>query len=179
MLILVFSLGARNVWEWPFWLPASGMTSVDYPFMTAAGQIRDRIAHLILPAASLALVLAAGIARYTRGSMLEVIRQDYVRTARAKGLPEGRVIFRHALRNALIPVVTLLGLYLPVLFSGTVFIETVFAWPGMGKLVVDAIAQRDYPVVMAGAFIFALMVVVGNLMADLLYSLVDPRIRYD
>jgi peptide/nickel transport system permease protein len=111
--------------------------------------------------------------------MLEVIRQDYIRTARAKGLSEGSVIFKHALRNALIPVITLLGLYLPVLFSGTVFIETIFAWPGMGKLVVDAIAQRDYPVVMAGAFIFAVMVVIGNLVADLLYALVDPRIRYD
>jgi peptide/nickel transport system permease protein len=179
MLILIFSLGARNVWDWPFWLPASGMTSVDYPFMTPSGQFFDRLSHLVLPATSLALVLAAGIARYMRGSMLEVIRQDYVRTARAKGLGEARVIFRHALRNALIPVVTLLGLYLPVLFSGTVFIETVFAWPGMGKLVVDAITQRDYPVVMAGAFIFAVMVVIGNLVADLLYSLVDPRIRYD
>jgi peptide/nickel transport system permease protein len=179
MLILIFSLGARNLWDWPFWLPPSGMTSTDYPFLTAGGQLRDRLAHLVLPSVSLALVLAAGVSRYTRGSMLEVIRQDYIRTARAKGLPESTVIFKHALRNALIPVITLLGLYLPVLFSGTIFIETVFAWPGMGKLVVDAIAQRDYPVVMAGAFIFAVMVVIGNLVADLLYALVDPRIRYD
>jgi peptide/nickel transport system permease protein len=179
MLILIFSLGARNAWQWPIWFPASGMTSTDYPFMTPGAQFRDRVMHLVLPTASLALVLAAGIARYTRGSMLEVVRQDYIRTARAKGLSGGRIVFRHALRNALIPVVTLFGLYLPVLFSGTVFIETVFAWPGMGKLVVDAIGQRDYPVVMAGAFIFAVMVVIGNLVADLLYSLVDPRIRYD
>jgi peptide/nickel transport system permease protein len=179
MLILVFSLGARNAWDWPIWFPASGMTSVDHAFLSPWGQIRDRAMHLVLPAASLALVLAAGVARYTRGSMLEVIRQDYVRTARAKGLSEGKVIFKHALRNALIPVITLLGLYLPFLFSGTVFIETVFAWPGMGKLVVDAILARDYPVVMAGAFIFAVMVVIGNLVADVLYSVVDPRIRYD
>ena len=179
MLVLIFSLGARNLWDWPFWLPPSGMTSTDYPFMTPVGQLRDRLAHLVLPAVSLALVLAAGISRYARGSMLEVIRQDYIRTARAKGLPERTVIFKHALRNALIPVITLLGLYLPVLFSGTVFIETVFAWPGMGKLIVDAIVQRDYPVVMAGAFLFAVMVVIGNLVADLLYALVDPRIRYD
>ncbi len=179
MLILIFSLVARNVWEWPFWFPASGMTSVEHAFLSPGEQLRDRLLHLALPATSLALVLAAGIARYTRGSMLEVIRQDYVRTARAKGLPEGRVIFKHALRNALIPVITLFGLYLPFLFSGTVFIETVFAWPGMGKLVVDAIFARDYPVVMAGAFIFAVMVVIGNLVADLLYSVVDPRIRYD
>jgi peptide/nickel transport system permease protein len=179
MLILVFSLGARNLWNWPIWFPASGMTSIEYPFLTPGEQLRDRIMHLVLPAASLALVLAAGIARYTRGSMLEVIRQDFVRTARAKGLPERTVILKHALRNALIPVVTLLGLYLPFLFSGTVFIETVFAWPGMGKLVVDAILARDYPVVMAGAFIFAVMVVIGNLVADVLYSVVDPRIRHD
>jgi len=179
MLILVFSLGARNLWDWPIWFPASGMNSVDYPFLSPGERLLDRLRHLVLPATSLALVLAAGIARYTRGSLLEVIRQDYIRTARAKGLSEPRVILGHALRNGLIPVVTLLGLYLPFLFSGTVFIETVFAWPGMGKLVVDAIGQRDYPVVMAGTFLFALMVVLGNLLADLLYSLVDPRIRVD
>ncbi len=179
MLILVFSLYARNVWGWPIWFPASGMVSVDHYAMGAWEQVLDRARHLVLPAVSLALVLAAGVARYTRGSMLEVIRQDYIRTARAKGLPERTVIFKHALRNALIPVVTLLGLYLPVLFSGTVVIETVFAWPGMGKLMVDSIFQRDYPVVMAGALVFAVMVVLGNLMADLLYAAVDPRIRYE
>jgi peptide/nickel transport system permease protein len=111
--------------------------------------------------------------------MLEVIRQDYVRTARAKGLSEAAVVFRHALRNALIPVITVFGLYLPVLFSGTVFIETVFAWPGMGKTIVDAISTRDYPLIMAGSLIFAALVVAGNLLADLLYAVVDPRIRYD
>lgn len=179
MMILVFSLGARNLWEWPIWFPASGMTSVEYPFMSPGEQLRDRLAHLVLPSLSLALVLAAGVARYMRASMLEVIRQDYVRTARSKGLSEFRVIARHALPNGLIPIVTLLGLYLPTFFSGAVLIETVFAWPGMGRLVVDAIFQRDYPVVMAGTFIFAVMVVVGNLIADMLYALVDPRIRYD
>ena len=179
MLILVFSLGARNLWEWPIWFPASGMTSVDYPFMSPGEQIRDRLAHLVLPSLSLALVLAAGIARYMRASMLEVIRQDYVRTARSKGLSELRVIARHALPNGLIPIVTLLGLYLPTFFSGAVLIETVFAWPGMGRLVVDAIFQRDYPVVMAGTFIFAVLVVIGNLVADALYAIVDPRIRYE
>ena len=179
MLILVFSLGARNLWGWPIWLPASGMTSVEYPFMSPGEQLRDRLAHLVLPSLSLALVLAAGIARYMRSSMLEVIRQDYVRTARSKGLSEFRVITRHALPNGLIPIVTLLGLYLPTFFSGAVLIETVFAWPGMGRLVVDAIFQRDYPVVMAGTFIFAVMVVAGNLIADMLYALVDPRVRYE
>jgi peptide/nickel transport system permease protein len=111
--------------------------------------------------------------------MLEVLNQDYIRTARAKGLPEGRVIMKHALRNSLIPVITLLGLYLPLLFSGAVFVEVIFAWPGMGRVIVDAILQRDYPVVMATSFLFAVMVVLGNLLADILYAVVDPRIRYD
>jgi len=179
MLILTFSLFARNVWDWPIWFPASGMTSVDYGSLSAGGKLRDVGMHLTLPVVSLALVLTAGIARYMRGSMLEVIRQDFVRTARAKGLPERSVVFKHALRNALIPVITLLGLYIPVLFSGTVFIEYVFAWPGMGKTMVDAIAARDYPLVMAGSFFFAIMVVAGNLIADVLYAAVDPRIRYE
>ena len=178
MLILTFSLAARNSWGWPIHFPASGMVSVDHAFMAPLDQVKDRLMHLVLPTLSLSLVLAAGIARYMRGSMLEVVQQDYIRTARAKGLPEWRVITHHAVRNALLPIVTLLGLYLPVLFSGTVFIETVFAWPGMGKLMVDAIGQRDYPVVMAGSFIFAVLVVLGNLLADLLYSVVDPRIRH-
>jgi len=179
MLILFFSLFARNVWDWPFFFPASGMTSVGHSFMTPMEQLKDRVMHLTLPAISLALVLSAGIARYMRGSMLEVVRQDYIRTARAKGLGEFRVIFRHALRNALIPIVTLVGLYLPILFSGTVYIEWVFAWPGMGKTIVDAILQRDIPLVMATSLFFAVMVVIGNLVADILYAVVDPRIRYE
>ena len=180
MMVLTFSLFARNVWDWPIWFPASDIQDVArYPFMTTWEKVQDRLWHLALPATSLALVLAAGIARYTRASMLEVIRQDFVRTARAKGLSEPVVVLKHALRNGLIPVITLLGLYLPFLFSGTVFIEMVFAWPGMGKLIVDAITQRDYPVIMAGSLIFANMVVVGNLIADMLYAIVDPRIRYD
>lgn len=178
MMVLVFSLFAYT-WQWPIRFPASDIQSVDYAFLGPVEKVQDRLLHLTLPATSLALVLAAGIARYTRGSMLEVIRQDYVRTARAKGLSEPVVIFKHALRNGLIPVITLVGLYLPFLFSGTVFIESVFAWPGMGKLVVDAIGQRDYPVIMGGSLIFASMVVVGNLVADVLYAVVDPRIRYD
>lgn len=179
VLILVFSLYARNVWGWPIWFPPSGMVSVDHAALPPMGRILDRAMHLTLPALSLALVLAAGIARYARGSLLEVLGQDYIRTARAKGLSEWRVVGVHGLRNALIPVVTLLGLYLPVLMSGTVVIETVFGWPGMGKLMVDSIFQRDTPVVMACALLFAGLVVVGNLLADLLYSVVDPRIRYD
>ena len=179
MLILTLSLFARNVWELPIWFPASGIVSTDYDFLSFGEQIRDRVMHLVLPTLSLALVLTAGIARYMRGSMLEVIRQDYVRTARSKGLSERVVVFKHALRNALIPIITLVGLYIPVLFSGTIFIETVFAWPGMGRTIYDAIGQRDYPLVMAGSFFFAMMVVVANLVADILYAVVDPRIRYE
>ena len=178
MLMLLFSLKAHQ-WGLPFALPATGITSVDYEFMSAGERIVDRMAHLVLPVTTLTLVLAAGIARYTRGQMLEVIRQDYIRTARAKGLPERTVIIKHALRNSLLPVITLLGLYLPFLFSGAVFVEVIFSWPGMGRVIVDAIFQRDYPVVMATSFIFAVMVVVGNLVADLLYAIADPRIGYD
>ena len=179
MLILTMSLYARNVWGLPIYFPASGMMSTDYDFLSLGGKIVDRARHLVLPTLSLALVLMAGIARYMRGSMLEVVRQDFVRTAHAKGLPERTVVFKHALRNALLPIITLVGLYIPFLFSGTVFIETIFAWPGMGRMIVDAIFQRDYPLVMAGAFFFATMVVVANLIADLLYAVVDPRIRYE
>ena len=178
MMVLVFSLLAHQL-EWPIQFPGTDIQSVDYAFLSPLGKVQDRLVHLTLPATSLALVLAAGIARYTRGSMLEVIRQDFVRTARAKGLSEPVVILKHTLRNALIPVITLLGLYLPFLFSGTVFIESVFAWPGMGKLVFDSILERDYPVIMGGSLVFAMMVVVGNLVADVLYAVLDPRIRYD
>ncbi len=178
MLILVFSVGARSFWDWPFYFPSSGVVSQGHEFLPLVERLGDHLWHLTLPVLSLTLVVAAGVSRYVRSSMLEVIRQDYVRAARARGLPEHRVIFRHALRNALLPVVTLFGLFFPFLLSGTVFIEAVFAWPGMGKLLVDSIFQRDFPVVMAGTFVFAVMVVVGNLLADLLYAVVDPRIRH-
>lgn len=179
MLILTLSLFARNVWELPVWFPASGMASTGYDSLSLLGRIADRARHLVLPSLSLALVLMAGIARYMRGSMLEVVRQDFVRTAQAKGLPESKVVFKHALRNALLPIITLVGLYIPFLFSGTIFIETIFAWPGMGRLIFDAISQRDFPLVTAGALFFAAMVVVANLVADVLYAVVDPRIRYE
>ncbi|MCI0436524.1 MAG: ABC transporter permease [Gemmatimonadetes bacterium] len=178
MLMLVFSLKAYQ-WGWPIAFPPTGVTSVDYDLLGPGGRLGDRLMHLVLPVTTLTLALAAGVARYTRGQMLEVIRQDYVRTARAKGLPERTVIGKHALRNSLIPVVTLLGLYLPFLFSGTVFVEKIFAWPGMGRVIVDAILQRDYPVVMATSFIFAALTILGNLVADVLYAVVDPRIRYE
>ncbi len=176
MLVLIFSLTASQM-GWPLALPASGITSVGYDLMSTGEKIQDRLLHIILPATALSIGGAASIARYMRSSMLEVIHQDYIRTARAKGLSEWTVIFRHALRNALIPIITLFGLSLPYLLSGAVLVEIVFAWPGMGRLSVDAIFQRDYPLVMATSFIFATMVVAGNLVADLLYAAVDPRIR--
>lgn len=175
MLILVFSLKASQ-WGWPT-LPASQMTSVGAEFLPAGARLWDRVLHLILPATALGIGSAAGVARYMRGSMLEVIHQDFIRTARAKGLSERNVIFKHALRNALIPIITLLGLYLPFLLSGAVLVETIFAWPGMGRLIVDAIFQRDYPLVMATSFVIAAIVVLGNLISDVLYAVVDPRIR--
>ena len=178
MLMLLFSLKAHQ-WGWPIALPPTGMTSVDYEFLSAGARLWDRLTHMVLPVGTLTLALAAGVSRYARAQMLEVIRQDYIRTARAKGLPERRVILGHALRNSLLPVITLLGLYLPFLFSGAVFVEVVFAWPGMGQVIVSAIFQRDYPVVMATSFLFATMVVAGNLLADVLYAVADPRIRYE
>jgi peptide/nickel transport system permease protein len=181
MLILIFAYKTYSIEWWPVWLrfPASGMTSVDHDLLGFWGQIGDRLHHLVLPAIALGVSSAASVARYMRSSMLEVIRQDYIRTARAKGVPERSVILKHALKNALLPIITLLGLYLPFLFSGAVLVEYVFAWPGMGKTIVDAILQRDYPVVMATTFIFAALVVIANLIADVLYAFVDPRIRYE
>ncbi|HYJ78394.1 MAG TPA: ABC transporter permease, partial [Longimicrobiaceae bacterium] len=176
MLILLFSLKANQA-GWPLQFPASGMTSVGYEFLPFWERMGDRIMHMILPATALGIGSAAGVARYMRGSMLEVIHQDFIRTARAKGLSERAVIFKHALRNALIPIITLLGLYLPFLLSGAVLVETIFGWPGMGRAIVDAILQRDYPMVMATSFVIAAIVVLGNLLSDVLYAVVDPRIR--
>lgn len=177
MLTLIFSLKASE-WGWGVVLPTSGMMSVDYDFLPTTGaKVQDRLLHLLLPAVALGLGSAAGVARYMRGSMLEVIHQDFIRTARAKGLSERTVVFKHALRNAMIPIITLLGLYLPFLLSGAVLIETIFAWPGMGRLIVESIFKRDYPLVMATSFVIAAIVVLGNLLSDLLYAVVDPRIR--
>jgi peptide/nickel transport system permease protein len=178
MMMMLFALKAHE-WGWPIALPPSGVTGVDYDLLPFGGRLLDRFTHLVLPVATLTLVLAAGVARYTRAQMLDVVRMDYIRTARAKGLPERTVIGRHALRNSLLPIITLLGLYIPFLFSGAVFVEKVFAWQGMGTIMVDAIGHRDYPVVMATSLIFAALTVLGNLIADVLYAVVDPRVRVE
>jgi peptide/nickel transport system permease protein len=178
MLVLVFAYSAAR-YDWPVWLqfPAMGVASLDADFLTPWGRLVDRLRHLTLPLLTLGAIGAAGTARYVRGAVLDVRANEFVRTARAKGLPSLTVELRHVLRNALMPVVTLLGLTLPALFSGTVFVEVIFAWPGMGRVMVDAVGARDYPVVMATTAIFAVLVVVGNLLADLLYAWVDPRLR--
>jgi peptide/nickel transport system permease protein len=177
MLILVFSVGAGALWGWPLSFPASGLADPGADLLGPWAQFKDRIHHLVLPTLTLTLILTGGVARYVRTSMLEVIRQDYIRTARAKGLPEAKVILKHGLRNGIIPVVTLFGLYFPFLLSGTVLIEYVFAWPGMGQLMVESIHARDFPVVLAVTVLFGVMVILGNLLADVLYGVVDPRIR--
>ena len=178
VLLLVFSYLAGDRWGWPIYFPLSGMSGVEAYAMSAGGRFLDRLWHMALPLATLVLVLAPGVARYARTSMLEVLGRDYVRAARARGLPEWRVLWRHALPNALLPLITVLGLYIPVLFSGAIFVEEVFAWPGMGRLMATAVLERDIPVVMAGSILFAALVIVGNLVADVLYAWVDPRVRH-
>ena len=175
-LILVFAYAAA-LRGWPGWLrfPAFGAASVGAGFLPPAARFADALRHLVLPVTTLALVGAAGTARFVRGAVLEALRQPFVRAARAKGLGEARVLLRHALRNALVPVLTLLGLQLPALFSGVVFVETIFGWPGMGRVTLQAVLARDYPVVMASTAVFAVLVVAGNLLADMLTALADPR----
>jgi peptide/nickel transport system permease protein len=164
-----------------YWLPifpTSGMkTEVLYDYLSPAGKLADRLRHLILPATTLVLLTAAIIARYQRAAVLDVGTQDFIRTARAKGLPERAVLWRHALRNALLPVITLLGLELPAMVGGAVFIEQVFAWPGMGRLAVGAVSARDHALVMAIVVMGSVLVTLGSLLADLLYMVADPRLR--
>jgi len=156
------------------WFPSSGANSIG-----GEGNPVDRLRHLVLPVATLTIVSLASWIRYQRGAMLNVLSELYLRTARAKGLTEGKVIARHALRNALLPTITLLGLSLPGLFSGAYFIEYIFSIPGMGYLGINAVFQRDYPTVMGLTMLTAVLVILGNLAADMAYGLADPRIRYD
>ena len=171
VLLLVFAQGLRA-------FPIGGIADeVLCPRVDSGACVLDFLWHLTLPALTLGLVGAAGTARFQRAAMLEVIRQEFVRTARAKGLRERRVWLVHALRNALLPFITLVGLAFPFLLTGAVLVETVFAWPGMGQLAVRAILQRDYSVVTGAALVTSTMVVFGNLIADVLYAAADPRIR--
>jgi ABC-type dipeptide/oligopeptide/nickel transport system permease component len=149
-----------------------------FPIMGGGSALPDRMYHLVLPAVTLGLVMAAFTARLTRSSLLEVLRRDYIRTARARGASERIVVWRHALRNAMIPVVTGFGIYILTMLSGSISIELVFARPGLGTVLVSGILARDYPVVQAGLVVFAFFVVVVNLTMDVLYALIDPRIRF-
>ncbi len=142
------------------------------------GDFGDFVWHLVLPVSSLAIQQIAGWSRYMRSSMLEVLQQDYIRTARAKGLASSRVLFKHALRNALLPVITLLGLSLPSLLAGAAITESIFSWPGLGFMAVDSVTTNDFPVILAIVMIGGVLVLLGNLLADVLYGLVDPRIKY-
>jgi len=165
MCILIFAVKLR-------WLPSGGVVTIGQPF-----SMPDLLKHLVMPAFVLATISIAGWSRYIRGSMLEVIRQDYVRTARAKGLRERLVIVRHALRNALIPVATLMGLSIPNLVGGALITETIFSWPGIGRLAWHATTKRDYPIIMGVVVMATVVVIFGNLAADIAYGLLDPRIQ--
>lgn len=159
------------------WLPISGLRSLDYARLSLAGKIWDFVSHLILPVLLSAFSGLAGLSRYMRGSMLEVMRQDYITAARSKGLSEAEVIYKHALRNALMPVVTVLGLSVPSLIGGSVIFEQIFGIPGMGRLFFTGVMSRDYPLVMGILTIGAFLTLLGNLVADVSYAIVDPRIR--
>lgn len=170
ILIAIFSLKLD-------WLPSAGTGSIQADTSSLLAVLGDRVSHLILPVAVLALGSAAAFARYARGSLLDMRNEEFVRTARAKGLAETTVWWKHVFKNALPQILTVVGLSVPVLLGGAVVVEKIFAWPGMGALLVDSIFARDYPVVLAANFVGACMVILGNLLADLSYLWVDPRIK--
>jgi peptide/nickel transport system permease protein len=171
--ILIFSVGLG-------WLPISGMMTFGLQDAPLLIQLGDRIRHLIIPGVIvLGLGFTAGLLRYVRASMLEVLRQDYIRTARSKGLDEDVVIYKHALRNSLLPVITILGMWVPYILGGAVIAEVISAWPGMGRLAVDAVFARDYPLVMGTLLLVAVLTLLGNLLADVSYAVLDPKIRYE
>ncbi len=171
-LLLMLYFGIENAW-----LPISGIMSLDYNQLSPLGKVWDITSHLILPIIVYTIGGIAGMSRFMRSSMLEVLRQDYILTAQAKGLPTRRVIFHHAMRNALLPVVTILGLSVPGLIGGSVIIESIFALPGLGQLFYAAVMARDYTMIMGNLVIGAVLTLLGNVLADIGYGLVDPRIR--
>ncbi len=172
-LILMSFLGVKLGW-----LPVSGIVSLDFEYLSWPQKFFDITKHLILPIFIITFSGLAGISRYMRSSMLEVLEQPYIRTARAKGLPQQWVIYKHALRNALLPIITIVGLSIPGLLGGSVIIETIFALPGLGKLFFEAVFARDYFLIMAEIVIVAALTFLGNLLADISYAYADPRIRY-
>jgi peptide/nickel transport system permease protein len=164
-----------------YWLPifpvGGTVDPVTHDYLGLGGRIVDRLLHLALPAITLTVMASAAVARYQRAALLDVLPSDYIRTARLKGLTERQILRRHALRNALLPIITMIGLSFPALLTGAFFVEKIFAWPGMGYEVVSAIGTRDYPLVIGGVIIGSIMVTLGSLLADLLYALADPRLR--
>ena len=166
LLIIVFSI-------WLRWLPSGGMKTLGHEF-----SLSDSLRHLLLPMLSLSTLIAAKYARFLRTSMLEVIHEDYIRTAEAKGLSDRIVVYKHAFRNAAIPLVTIVAIDLPVLFAGALFTETIYSWPGMGRLFVNSSLRFDYPIVMGIVTAIAFLVVLCNLFADVIYAILDPRITY-
>jgi peptide/nickel transport system permease protein len=186
--ISLFFLSMPDFWfailallAFTYWVPifpvGGAVDPVMHEYLGLGGRIFDRLRHLVLPALTLTLLASASVARYQRAALLDVLPADYIRTARLKGLTEKAILRRHALRNATLPIITMIGLSFPALLTGAVFIERVFAWPGMGYAVVNAIGARDYPLVVGAVIIGSIMVMVGSLLADILYAWADPRIR--
>ncbi|MDD4956552.1 MAG: ABC transporter permease [Candidatus Omnitrophica bacterium] len=171
ILILFFGVDLR-------WFPISGMTPWYAEYLGGAARLRDLVWHMVLPVTATAFGSLASLSRYTRASVIEVMREPYILAARAKGLSENRVIFVHALRNALLPVITVMGLTLPALVSGSFIFESIFAWPGMGRLGYEAIMNYDYPVIMGVGVLSTFLTLVGIFLADILYAVADPRIRF-
>ena len=172
LLILLFGFKLQ-------WLPVSGMSPWYTAYLTEAARFKDLLWHMVLPVLATAFGGLAALSRYSRSSMIEVMGENYILTARAKGLPERRVVLVHALRNALLPIVTILGLTLPALISGSFIFETIFAWPGMGRLGYEAIMNYDYPVVMGVGVIATLLTLIGIFLSDVMYAVIDPRIRLE
>jgi peptide/nickel transport system permease protein len=184
--LLLFSMpdfwfGILALLAFTYWVPifpVGGMIDpVMHEYMSLGARTWDRLRHLVLPALTLTLLASAGIARFQRAALLDVLPADYIRTARLKGLSEREVIRRHALRNALLPIISIIGLSFPALLTGAVFIEKIFAWPGMGYALVNAINTRDYPLVVGAVIVGSMMVTIGSLLADMLYAWANPRLR--
>ncbi len=171
-LLLMYWFGVANNW-----LPISGLHSLDYDSLDTWGKVKDSISHLIMPVVIPSITGLAGITLFVKNGMLDVLNQDYITTARAKGLSERTVVYTHALRNALLPLITIIGLSIPGLIGGSVIAETIFAIPGMGKLFYDAVLMRDFPVVMGVLTIGSALTLLGNLLADVAYAWADPRVR--
>lgn len=176
-----FWLAILALLTFTYWLPifpvGGAVDPVMHEYLGLGGRLADRLRHLALPALTLTVLASAAVARYQRAALLDVLPADYIRTARLKGLTEREILRRHALRNALLPIISLVGLSFPALLTGAFFVEKIFAWPGMGYAVVNAIGTRDYPLVVGGVIIGSIMVTLGSLLSDLLYALADPRLR--